>query len=465
MKLMRCRCFLECLLILSGVLLWGCPSFHMRHEPRAAAGPTPAYWQEVHLESVELAAGVSDSGKLQRTGGAEASFYASPSLTAVVRAGLERRLGKSNSGPVALVVRDVTAVGRLEDGFALAGEVCLTRAGESSCSGIEHSVTVRGYATPEMWEKQVLTRAVEDFCDRILQDDKARQFLSGEGETVETVDSALLEREALVGPVFELEPVHAGYGSSGRVLWAPGDLNVGGGVAVTMGDVKGGMASVTFDYGGSWYSFKGLTAFGGFNIEDEEADISSTVFSNWSFLAALVGHNGTNKEAQGYVHSPGVSFLLGPQVLTMRYFSSDFDFNIIEGGGMVVLDLPLGTPKFGLTGGYWAGVAGACVSAWGGDTGYGAWCSDPMFIHAPVFDLWVRTGSNRFNLGLQFLALAAQDDFSVDQLWKNPTVMFTWMRSHGRGVGSSDSSLKIKGRKVFGSSENLATPVNVFERD
>lgn len=448
------------------VMTAGCPSYHLRYKPCAQVPDPPAEWKNVQLESVELAPGTPEYGPVESTGHHLGTVFVEPGLSHVLAAGLERRIGRDAGKPVSLRLRNVRAVVDLNEGFGLSGQVCLAQESRApSCFGVEHSVTVRGYFTKERWEEEVLARAVEDFSDRVLSNPTALEFLGAESTPYRTFqDSALLDRNANVGRVHILKPREQGYDTSGRVLWAPGDLNMGAGALVTLGDVKGGMAATTTQFGGSWYLVSALTAFGGFKLKDPEQDTSTTVLMNWSFLAMLVGTNQTVKDYQGYVHSPGLSFLVGPEALAVRYFSSKFDFNVIEAGGMLLVDTPLVTRSFGLTAGYWAGVGEACISAWGGDAGYGAWCSDPLFLHAPIFDLWIRSGGNKFNLGLQFLALAAQDKFDVEQLWKNPSFMFTWTRSHGRGAGAHDTSVLLKGSELYGHSEDLATPVNVFER-
>lgn len=452
------------LVAVSTLVLAGCPTIQMRYSPRVPPARAPAAWDDVSVGSVEARAGFRSGGPVSAGGSSPATFFMSPSVSRAVHSGLMARIASGYDKSVTLTVEDLWFRAEVKDGVGISGRFCLEQESRKECFALEHSVTIRGYFTMGRWESEVATRLVEDFCDLLTHDERALAFLNS--KPVALHDSALKDRDANVGPVLSLKNRNPDTRSTGRVLWADGDYNFGGAAAVSLGDVKGGLAALAFDFGGAWWAVRGLMAAGGFNISGETSDgedFDTTVFTNWNFLAVLVGHNATVKNKRGYVKRPGVSFLLGPQLLSMRYFNSDFEFTAIEGGGMAVLDLPLGTPSFGLTAGYWAGVGAACLSAWGGGGMQAVACTDPMFMHSPVLDLWVRSGGSKFNLGLQFLALAAQDKFDAEQLWKNPTIMFTWTRSHGRGAGSQDKSLLLGGSSAYSTSEDLATPVNLFD--
>jgi hypothetical protein len=450
------------LMAVTVMVLSGCPTVQMRYAPKVAPVPAPDAWGKVSVGQVEARAGFRSGGPVSAQG--QATFYISPPLDRAVHSGLVSRVGDGPGRPVTLTVEDLWFRVLMKDGVGIQGRFCLHHGSQKECFSLEHSVTIRGYFNMARWESEVAVRLVEDFCDLLVHDRRALVFLSS--EPVPPQDSALKDRNVNVGPVLSMKNRDAGTQSTGRILWADGDYNFGGAAAVSLGDVKGGLAALAFDFGGNWWSVKGLMAAGGFNISGENTDgdsFDTTVFTNWNFLALLVGHNATVKNKRGYVKRPGVSFLLGPQLLSMRYFNSDFEFTAVEGGGMAVLDLPLGTPNFGLTAGYWAGVGAACLSAWGGGGMQAVSCTDLMFMHSPVVDLWIRSGGSKFNLGLQFLALAAQDKFDAEQLWKNPTIMFTWTRSHGRGAGTQDKSLLLGGSNAYSKSDDLATPVNIFD--
>lgn len=426
------------------------------YDPRPLEYATPAAWSTVAVGNIAAHAEFDETEQFQSLDG---DYYRLGTLlTESVGYAMSRRLGGRTQAPYLVDITDLRLVAA-KDGLGInAGAVLRSSSKKNDPVRIEHSVTVRGYKTVRFISSELLTRAVEDLCDRILSDPILVRQL--DAAPAEAPDSALADQGSNNGPVLPLKSNTAGTASTGRVLWAPGETMFGTMVNTIVGaDAKGGMGGLILGVGDKYWDTRGFMVWGAIAAGKE------TVAVNMNQVSLMGGFRSVVKDEKGYAGYPGFSIFAGPQALSIRYFASALDLSVVEGGGQVLVDFPWGTRTIGSTLGYFAGAAVACALIEDPKTKKKvAGCDGPVLIHSPVFDVWLRYGNNRFGLGLQFLALTASGDIDWQALYRNPSISFTWTVIEGFGLGSRDSGVLLLDMKVAGSSEDLATPVNYFAK-
>jgi hypothetical protein len=445
---------------------------NLRYVPQEQLPPPPAAWKQVALAGVESAtapdtplttiAATSPDGTYR--------YRLMPDPPTALYQGLLRRLGSGGQRTLKLTVKDVKWVAA-DKGIGVSATFILAK-DESATKAItlRHSITALGFEPDEPDERdEVYERAIEDLIDRLVQDEAALAFIGGTPAPpteAKARDSALSEPSKWgIGPVMPLSPAAASGGidaagasaselrSSGRIVWGRHDHELGFVASGSLGDTKSVAAGFNAVIGLPFFELRLDTVAG--------ASIPST--GNAAFLwsmdvVPLFGYRWVAHDDDGYVDYPGVALLGGPWFTQTLLVGGAGDATLFTSLsqilGTVQVDVPLNR-HFGFTAGYAAGgVFGAAVTFTNNHT-------DAVAIYQPVqfptADLWIVVGASRVSLGLAFQALS-----NPDNVFKNPTINFTWRSAEGRGRAAHDTSLVAGGMELLGEHENQATPSDLF---